>query len=414
MIKHLNLKLESYGTSNFLFFQVPSDVEINGKDVDFLTNKKRAGLLPTTDLKKEDLIYVRFDQISDISLDTLFSRTLTKEQLMTHLVNIVDSLAQLEKSTLDFENILLDKKHIFLDHFSNRLVFMYLLIKDNVFEKVSMSEFFKELLSSTVYDEMDDLSFFIKLHNYLAGTATLDLREFKEKLTEFGASRENRKDAVSETNSNFYSPGKMTSAVATSVDQGVLTSAYSSSKEVKKKSQKLEIEEEVQYKRITRTELGTGDSLLKGAESMGATSINIVPNYQVQELEEEHEGTTVLGAFSELDENEEGTTALGVENQKLPKPFLIEAATLEKIVVTKDVFKLGRDPEQADYASKNKVVGRIHAELVSVDGEYFLLDKHSRNGSYLNGVKLYPNEKAKIKHEDKIKLANQEFVFKLF
>ena len=60
-----------------------------------------------------------------IDLEKLFSGTLTKKQLVTHLVNIVDSLAELEKSSVDFENILLDKKHIFLDHFSNRLVFMY-------------------------------------------------------------------------------------------------------------------------------------------------------------------------------------------------------------------------------------------------------------------------------------------------
>jgi hypothetical protein len=276
-------------------------------------------------------------------LEELFSGMLTKEQLMTHLVNIVDNLAELEKSSVDFENILLDKKHIFLDHFSNRLVFMYLPIKDNVFEKVSMSEFFRELIASTTYDEKDDLQFFIKLHNYLAGTTKLQLQEFKEKLIEFSGSREKRKEAVTETNSNFYSPGIITRALAL-VD----------------------------------------------------------------------EGPTALGAFNELDEYEEGTTALGIDNGSLPKPFLLETETGAKVVITKDIFKIGRDPEQADYAPNNKVVGRIHAELVTSDGEYFLIDKHSRNGSYLNGVKLYPNEKTKIKHEDRIKLANQEFVFKLF
>ena len=127
-----------------------------------------------------------------IDLEKLFSGTLTKEQLMTHLLNIVDSLAELEKSSEDFENILLDKKHIFLDHFSNRLVFMYVPIKDNVFEKVSMSDFFKELIASTTYDENDDLQFFIKLHNYLAGVQTFQLQEFREKLTEFSGVRKQR------------------------------------------------------------------------------------------------------------------------------------------------------------------------------------------------------------------------------
>ncbi|MEH7491685.1 FHA domain-containing protein [Neobacillus niacini] len=276
-------------------------------------------------------------------LDKLFSGTLTKKQLMTHLVNIFDSLAELEKTGVDFENILLDKKHIFLDHFSNRLVFMHLPIKDNVFEKVSMSEFLKELIAGTFYDENDDLQFFIKLHNYLAGKPAFQLQEFKEKLFEFSTGRKQRKEAAPETKSKFYSPGFITRALA--IDD---------------------------------------------------------------------EGTTVLGAFSEPDEYEEGTTALGVDNRSMSKPFLLETGTGEKIDVTKEVFKIGRDPEQADYASRNKVVGRIHAELVTSDGEYFLIDKHSRNGSYLNGIKLSPNEKTKIKHDDLIKLANQEFIFKLF
>jgi hypothetical protein len=276
-------------------------------------------------------------------LEKLFSGTITKEQLMTHLVNIVDSLMELEKNGVDLDNILLNKKHIFLDHFSNRLVFMCSPIKDNVFEKVSMKEFLKELIASTSYDENDDLQFFIKLHNYLAGMPAFGLQEFKEKLFEFSGRRGDRNEAVPETNSNFYSPGFITRALAIA-----------------------------------------------------------------------DEGTFVLGAFNELDEYEEGTTALGIDNGSLPKPFLIEAETGAKIVVTKEVFKIGRDPEQADYASNNKVVGRVHAELVTADGEYFLIDKHSRNGSYLNGVKLSPNEKTKIKHEDRIKLANQEFVFKLF
>ncbi|MEH7181034.1 FHA domain-containing protein [Neobacillus vireti] len=276
-------------------------------------------------------------------LEKLFSGTLTKKQLMTHLVNIIDSLAELKKTGVDIENILLDKKHIFLDHFSNRLVFMHLPIKDNVFEKVSMSEFLKELIASTTYDENDDLQFFIKLHNYLASTPAFQLQEFQEKLIEFSTGRKQRKDAR-KPKSNFYSPGFITRALAATDD----------------------------------------------------------------------EGTTVLGAFTEHDEYEEGTTALGVDNRSMEKPFLIDVEAGTKIVVTKEVFKLGRDPEQADYASKNKVVGRIHAELITADGEYFLMDKHSRNGSYVNGVKLSPNEKIKIKHEDQIKLANQEFVFKLF
>ena len=335
-----------------------------------------------------------------INLDKLFSSKLTKDQIVTYLVCVVDNLAELEESSVDFEHTILNKKHIFLDHFSNRLVFMPVPMKDNVFEKVSMSEFFRDLLASVSYDEQDDLRFFIRLHNYLAGNTNLQLSEFKGKLNEFSV-------ADREMNANFYSPGK----AENSVEQDVLTSESSSTKANKKQCQKLEIEEEVQYKRITRVGFGEEDSLVEGGASVNGVSITFGDKHAGGQ-EDENEGTSVLGAYGE--EEEEGTTALGVANAFLPKPFLVEVATREKIVVTKETFTIGRDPNQADYASKNKGVGRIHAAVETVDGEYFLIDKQSRNGSFLNGVKLVPNEKTKIKHDDCIRLGNQEFAFKLF
>jgi hypothetical protein len=415
MIKQLNLTAESYGISKFFFYQVLGEMEIDSESVEYLSKHKPAGLLPFAVLKKDEDIYIRYDQISDFTLERLFSGKLTKQHLASYLINLIDSLEDL-KDHLDLQNILLNKKFIFLDHFSNRLVFIYAPIKDNVFEKGSMKAFFRDLVSTAPYDEDDDLSFFVSLHNDLVSDEEIDLLQFKEKLVGLAGRREveveeNMSKAVDEAVSHFYSPGKMTSEVSTSIDNGVLTSEYSSKKVDKKTGQKLEIEEEVQYKRITRTELGEGDSLLKGTSSIGGTSINIVPNYHATAIEEENEGTTVLGVHLVSLQEEEGTTVLGVGGQQ---PYLLAVKNEEKITVTKDRFTLGRDPEQADYASKNMAVGRVHAEVVNEDGEYFLVDLESRNGSFVNGKKLAPKGKIKLKHEDKIKLANEEFIFKLF
>ncbi|WP_042462796.1 FHA domain-containing protein [Neobacillus dielmonensis] len=426
MIKHLNLKTESYGISRFFFYQVPPEMELDNDTVEMLTNHQAAGLLPCAVLKKEEQVYIRYDEISDYTAGRLFSRLLSKEHLTTYLLNLADCLLDLQKNTeLQFENILLDKNYIFLDHFSNRLVFIYVPVKNNIFEKVSMKQFFRDLVAAAPLDELGDLSFFIKLHNYLASDTELDLPDFKEKLAAFSEVEQGSalgigydspvlKAAAAETpHSNFYSPGKVSSEVAASYENGVLTSEYSSHMSDKKTGQKLEIEEEVQYKRITRTELGEGDSLLKGASSIGGASINIVPN--LGSYQEENGGTTVLGA-AHGPVPEEGTTVLGagIVNQELPNPFLLLGGTNEKVVISKAVFRLGRDPKQADYVSENRAVGRVHAEVVREDGNYYLIDKQSTNGSFLNGKKLVPNQKNKLKHQDKIKIANEEIVFRLF
>ncbi|WP_223592690.1 FHA domain-containing protein [Neobacillus bataviensis] len=421
MIKHLNFKVESYGISKFFFYHVPSEVEIDGEAVDYISHNRAAGILPLAVLKKEEDLYIRYDQVSDFTVERLFSQKLTKEHLTAYLLKLVDGLIELQESPLVLDHLLLDKKYIFLDHFSNRLVFMYIPIKNNIFEKVSMKEFLRDLVAAAPYDEGDDGAFFIRLHNNLTGEAEIDLAEFKEKLVGFSnaGGHEEKPARVEapdeELDGQFYSPGQLNiSEVLSSVDNGMLTSQNTSRKADKKTSQKLEIEEEVQYKRITRTELGEGDSVLKSSASIAGTSINIVPNYHASSVEEEQGGTTVLGVYQLSELQGEGTTVLGMQEHSVPRPFLLFVQSGEKITVSKDVFKLGRDPEQADYASVNKAVGRIHAEVVMEDGEYFLIDQQSRNGSYLNGKKVLPLEKVKLRHEDTIKLANEEYVFKLF
>ncbi|MDR6999324.1 DUF6382 domain-containing protein [Neobacillus niacini] len=354
MIRNLDLSLEDYGFSKFFYYPVPNGMELDMEmvadraETDLLTNNKLriSGLLPFGVVKRDGAAALRYDMISPVNLEQLFASTLSKEQLVATLLKMMEGLEDLEKNGLDLEKILLNKKYIFLDDFSNRLVFLYVPVKVNVFEKVSMNEFLKTLIADAPYDEADDLLFFIKLHNYLVKNTDLPLLHFKEALKELAAGIAG---PLTETNkgvpqAHFYSPsqGNMISEAAAAVE----------------------------------------------------------------------EGTTVLGSVSV--EEEEGTTALGVGPHTLAQPFLLEAATGEKISLTKAVFKLGRDPEQVDFVAKNKVVGRVHAEILTVNGEYFFVDKQSRNGSYLNGVRLVQNSKTKLKHEDKIKLANEEFVFRLF
>ncbi|GHH98738.1 FHA domain-containing protein [Neobacillus kokaensis] len=408
MIRDLDLRLESYGGAQFLFLAVPAGMELDGMAVEQIASKQTQGLLPCAVLQKDEAVYVRYDQISDRTLADVFSGTLTKQLLTTNLLNVMDSLLDLQQTGLDLENLLLNKQYIFLDHFSNRLAFVYVPVTNNVFEKVSMKGFISELLTAAPYDEADDLLFYIKLVNYIASQTDLNLIDFQKKLTELAFIKDVSTKAEPELAGNFYSPGKI--EAATAIENGMLTSEYSSRKTDKKSSQKLEIEEEVQYKRITRTELGEGESLLKGAASLGGTSINIIP--KLGHDPHEDEGTTVLTAGR--DEEEEGTTALGVSHHISTRPFFITAVSKEKIEVAKNEFKIGRDPEQADYVSKNKVVGRVHAKVITENGEYFLVDQQSKNGSYLNGTKVLPYKKTKIKHDDHIRLGNEEFVFRMF
>jgi hypothetical protein len=432
MIKHVEFKLESYGISKFLYFHAGSKADIDGGQVEQLRTSRIPGILPCSAILEGDNCFLRYDMISDNTLEMLNSTPATKEHLYNSFLNIAETLADAQQSGLDIENIVFSQRDIFIDNFSNRLVFIYMPVKNNIFEKVSLKEFLRELMLSAPYDETDDAAFFIKLHNYLIETQNVTPENLLEKLNELaedetivrkpykmpekltsivseeGSNLESPELETPSINPNFYSPGSEVHTVKTSVENGVLTSEYTSQKKDVKTGRKLEIEEEVNYKRITRAELGENNALLKEASALGrGTSINIQP--ALANLEQEHEGTTVLGVLPE--DEDEGTTTLGHSTRM---PFLLATGKNKKITITKDFFKIGRDPMRADFASDNKVIGRVHAHLITTNGEYFFEDNHSTNGSYVNGVKVSPKEKIKIKHEDQIKLANEEFIFRLY
>ncbi|MDP4094485.1 MAG: DUF6382 domain-containing protein [Bacillota bacterium] len=74
-------------------------------------------------------------------------------------------------------------------------------------------------------------------------------------------------------------------------------------------------------------------------------------------------------------------------------------------------FIIGRNPALADMVIHEKSVGRIHAEIISKEKEYFLVDRNSKNGTYLNEERLVAGREYKLKNSDILVFANKEYKF---
>ena len=92
-------------------------------------------------------------------------------------------------------------------------------------------------------------------------------------------------------------------------------------------------------------------------------------------------GTTVLGTDESF-----GTTVLSPDELNVHVyAFLIRTKGNEKIVLNKPVFRIGKEKSYVDYfISDNNAVSRSHADLISKNGEYYILDHDSTNKTYLN------------------------------
>lgn len=121
--------------------------------------------------------------------------------------------------------------------------------------------------------------------------------------------------------------------------------------------------------------------------------------------------TTVLGTGG-IGE----TTVLGANTPEIQnKPHLIRVKNNERINLDKPVFRIGKEKSYVDYfVSDNTAISRSHANIIQHDDQYFIVDTNSTNHTYVNGGMIQSNVETALSHGTKIRLANEEFEFKLY
>lgn len=112
----------------------------------------------------------------------------------------------------------------------------------------------------------------------------------------------------------------------------------------------------------------------------------------------------------------EATTLLDMERPEQQMiPHLLSKKNNEKIPVNKPIFRLGRDESFNDYViAENRYIGHSHCHIITRNGEYFIVDDNSKNHTYLDGVMITSGMEVKLTHGQIVRLANDEFEFRLY
>ena len=126
------------------------------------------------------------------------------------------------------------------------------------------------------------------------------------------------------------------------------------------------------------------------------------------------EGTTVLGGGASdttvLGGNSNATTVLSGNYG-----YLTRTKTGERITITKEQFKVGRERSRVDMCiSDNTAVGRLHAIIVSRGGSSYVVDQNSTNCTFVNSQRASANQEVPLKNGDKVTFADEEYTFNAF
>lgn len=122
--------------------------------------------------------------------------------------------------------------------------------------------------------------------------------------------------------------------------------------------------------------------------------------------------TDVLGGSSN-----ETTVLSGGSNETTvlsSRPYgkLTRSSSGESVDVAAEHFLIGKERSKVSYCiSNNGAISRTHAEITKTGGGISLIDKNSKNGTFLNGVKCESGRAVPLKDGDRITLADEEFIF---
>lgn len=128
---------------------------------------------------------------------------------------------------------------------------------------------------------------------------------------------------------------------------------------------------------------------------------NISKEYETVVLGEDSGGTTVLG----YDEEEEEEVII---------PQLLRLKTEESFPVDKAVFRIGAIANLCDLCiSDNTYISRNHADIITREERYYIVDQKSTNKTYVDGKMIPPETEVEIFPGTQIRLANEDFVFNI-
>jgi len=81
-----------------------------------------------------------------------------------------------------------------------------------------------------------------------------------------------------------------------------------------------------------------------------------------------------------------------------------------EILLDRDSLTIGKKEDLVDAVIPfNKMISRKHCKITRQSGMYYITDEGSANGTYVNKVRLSPNQPTPIKKGDILRLADSDF-----
>lgn len=393
------LVYRSSGSNAHLVYDLTKEDQVDTVSLNMMRYNQINGIIPVQFTQSDDQRQLIFDISGKLQASTLLERQIQKQRLYKILRGIVRGMLNAEDYRLLPESIMLSRESIFVDIRTGETELLCIPLKDLPNQNVDMKEF----LTKLVYDaHVDDYGYIAQLMAYLKDQTVVDLTDFEVFLDKMMQEQstpvvdQNPPIPVKIVNDGVESKGGQQQEVAPQT-QEVRPETDKGSKQEKKRSffDKLlkgndskEKKEKKKSKPEKSIENDFGfafpDQQERVIEQHTPEAVRTETERSVQERESISYGETVY--ISRMEDPSFPDVDL--------RPYLIRQDNQEKVRIDCNNFIVGRSKKEAHYRLEDpeRGVGRTHAKIIYQDGQFYIADLDSANGTYLNGKKLKPFE----------------------
>ncbi len=325
--------------------------KINSRQLDFFSSKNIRGLLKISNSKKG---YIEYTGPVGISLADRLKKPISKFDFLFVMEQIVDVVQKLNANSLVVNNVLFDVQSVYINETTRELQFVYLPLEVRQVNPEIIG-FMEQIIYSAIPMLNEDTEYISRFVYYIKS-----LKAFDPEIIEKFIYNEDKNIVNTIKSHNVGLSGFMTDKPA-----------------------------------------------------------DYYAHYDKKDNDEEEQTTRLLfpddddEATGLLTQDDEEATGLLIEPQ-VYYPNLYRQLTNEMISVNKPVFRIGKERSYSDYfVGNNDKVSRSHADIITRGNHYYIKDLNSKNRTFINGAPIMPQQETEIQDGDRIRLANEEFEFRV-
>lgn len=411
-------------------------------------------LVPVQQMRFNDRVCFQYDVTAMKPLSERLQQMMRKEEAVRMFDGILTAFEETDAYMLTETNLVLDREHVYVDD-SGQCHFIYLPLEQDM--GAEQLGFLRDLAGWIIPAQGDKDPYLFDIQNAFSRGAVNRLSDFKDMIHKaaaergFGAADEAGTAAApaaaesapdgEKTGVSFNVPEKKGAGISFSVPDKKKSGISFSVPEKKKGTEASPDSAVMPEKNAERAPFaipegnsgGSGANgekkgigrMFAGKKSTGghgrektaknaASDIPAAPAAPVQQksaIYADYE-KTVFMEQTPPEKDDPGETICLQESGFGPIGELIRQKTGEHITIMQSGAVIGSGASADCVIRDNRAVSRNHAVIVQQNGTFYLTDKHSSNGTSVNGRKLEPEQETEIADGALIRLADEEFEFR--